>query len=193
MKKTVLTAVIVIFSLFYCGVMPSIANTASQAEIKAYIVKTATEQGVEPEIALSIAKAESGFSQSKRSHQGAVGVFQLMPATARRIGYNPYNYKENIKGGIVYYKQMQKMFKTKELALAAYNAGPGCVKRYGGVPPYRETRNYVSKIMKHYHAYKHTPDNTVQQYLITAKEDKKVRFARERHEVLTMFMIKQAI
>lgn len=193
MKLKILTTVL-LFALICCGIMPSQADTATMAEIKECIVRTATELGVEPEMALSIAKAESGFAQNKRSYMGAVGVFQLMPSTARRIGYNPYNYKENIKGGIVYYKKMLSMFKTKELALAAYNAGPGCVKRYGGIPPYRETRRYVSAIMKHYNAYKNAPDATVEKLLFANKEEKRIQqFTKERNEVLTMFMLKQAI
>ena len=114
--------------------------------------------GVDPAIALSIARTESGFSHNARSSHGAVGVFQLMPSTARRMGLNPYSLNDNIKGGIMYYKAMYKMFGSVELALAAYNAGPGNVKRYKAVPPYAETRRFVSKIMKDYHYYKANPD-----------------------------------
>ena len=114
--------------------------------------------GVDPAIALSIARTESGFSHNARSNHGAVGVFQLMPSTARRMGLNPYSLNDNIKGGIMYYKSMYKMFGSVELALAAYNAGPGNVKRYKAVPPYAETKRFVSKIMKDYNYYKANPD-----------------------------------
>jgi hypothetical protein len=115
--------------------------------VKATIVKHAIEMGVDPAIALSIARTESGFRHEARSSHGAVGVFQLMPSTARRMGYNPYSLNENIKAGITYYKKMYNMFGSVELALAAYNAGPGNVKKYRSVPPYGETRRFVSKIM----------------------------------------------
>ena len=114
--------------------------------------------GVDPAIALSIARTESGFSHNARSNHGAVGVFQLMPSTAKRMGLNPYSLNDNIKGGIMYYKSMYKMFGSVELALAAYNAGPGNVKRYNAVPPYAETKRFVSKIMKDYNYYKANPD-----------------------------------
>jgi len=126
--------------------------------VKAAIVKHAIEMGVDPAIALSIARTESGFSHNARSSHGAVGVFQLMPSTARRMGLNPYSLNDNIKGGIMYYKSMYKMFGSVELALAAYNAGPGNVKRYKAVPPYAETKRFVSKLMKDYHYYKANPD-----------------------------------
>lgn len=117
--------------------------------------------GVDPAIALSIARTESGFRHEARSSHGAVGVFQLMPSTARRMGYNPYSLNENIKAGITYYKKMYNMFGSVELALAAYNAGPGNVKKYNSVPPYGETRRFVSKIMTDVNRQKHTPDPAV--------------------------------
>ena len=169
------------------------AQKATMAEIKEYIVLCASELGIEPEIALGIAKQESGFCQEKRSYMGAVGVFQMMPSTARRIGFNPYNYKENIRGGISYYKQLKKMFKTDELALAAYNAGPGNVKRYGGVPPFAETRKFVKIVLTHYNNYKTNPDATVEKYLAAVKENKEVLAEKEHREMLTLFMLNQAI
>ncbi len=126
--------------------------------VKATIVKHAIEMGVDPAIALSIARTESGYRHEARSNHGAVGVFQLMPSTARRMGLNPYSLNDNIKGGIMYYKMMYKMFGSMELALAAYNAGPGNVKRYKAVPPYAETKRFVSKIMTDYHRLKANPD-----------------------------------
>ena len=129
--------------------------------VKATIVKHALEMGVDPAIALSIARTESGFSHNARSSHGAVGVFQLMPSTARRMGLNAYSLNDNIKGGIMYYKSMYKMFGSVELALAAYNAGPGNVKKYKAVPPFAETRRFVSKIMKDYNYYKTNPDPAI--------------------------------
>lgn len=138
------------------------AQAADINTVKAMIAKQAIELGVEPAIALSIARTESGFNHNARSSHGAVGVFQLMPSTARRMGLNPYSLNDNIKGGILYYKSMYKMFGSVELALAAYNAGPGNVKRYNKtIPPFAETRNFVSKIMKDYNYLKANPDNAI--------------------------------
>ena len=127
--------------------------------VKASIVKHSIEMGVDPAIALSIARAESGFRHEARSSHGAVGVFQLMPSTARRMGLNAYSLNDNIRGGIMYYKNMYKMFGSMELALAAYNAGPGNVKRYNNkVPPYAETKRFIAKIMTDYNRLKANPD-----------------------------------
>lgn len=133
-------------------------QAANVNTVKAAIVKHSIEMGVDPAITLSIAKTESGFRHEARSSHGAVGVFQLMPSTARRMGLNPYSLDDNIKGGIMYYKSMYKMFGSMELALAAYNAGPGNVKKYRAVPPFSETRRFVAKITADYRHYKAHPD-----------------------------------
>ena len=136
-------------------------QAANVNQVKAAIVKHSIEMGVDPAITLSIAKSESGFRQEPRSPRGAVGVFQLMPSTARRMGLNPYNLDDNVKGGVMYYKSMYKMFGSMELALAAYNAGPGNVKKYRAVPPFRETRRYVARIVADYNHYKTHPDPAI--------------------------------
>lgn len=133
-------------------------QAANVNAVKAAIVKHSIEMGVDPAIALSIAKTESGYRHEARSSHGAVGVFQLMPSTARRMGLNPYLLDDNIKGGIMYYKSMYKMFGSVELALAAYNAGPGNVKKYRAIPPFSETRRFVAKIMADYRHLKANPD-----------------------------------
>ena len=133
--------------------------------IKDSIVKHSMEMGVDPALALSIAKKESGFKHELKSPYGAVGVFQVLPSTAKKIGYNPYYLNENIKAGLTYYKMMYKMFGSTELALAAYNAGPGNVKRYGGtIPPFRETRRFVNVIMQDYKDLKKNPDPAIVKY-----------------------------
>lgn len=137
------------------------ANQHSVSTVKESIVKHSLELGIDPALALSIAKSESGFKHEKRSHVGAVGVFQLMPSTARRLGVNPYYLSDNIKGGLMYYKKLYNMFGSTELALAAYNAGPGKVKRCNGVPPIGETRKFVSKIMTEYNRQKLNPDPAI--------------------------------
>ena len=128
--------------------------------IKASIVKHAHELGVDPAIALSIARTESGFRHEARSSYGAVGVFQLMPSTAKRMGLNPYVLNDNIKGGIMYYKMMYKMFGSMELALAAYNAGPGNVAKYNGIPPFGATKCFIKNIKREYDLFK--TDKTTQ-------------------------------
>ena len=143
--------------------------------VKESIIKHSMEMGVDPALALSIAKKESGFKHEIKSPYGAVGVFQVLPSTAKKIGYNPYYLNENIKAGLTYYKMMYKMFGSTELALAAYNAGPGNVKKYGGtIPPFRETRRFVNIIMQDYQNYKANPDPAI------AKYNKKVAIAEEK-------------
>ncbi|MCQ2738823.1 MAG: lytic transglycosylase domain-containing protein [bacterium] len=133
--------------------------------VKDTIVKHSVEMGVDPALALSIAKKESGFKHELKSSHGAVGVFQLLPSTANRMGFNPYYLSENIKAGLTYYKMMYKMFGSTELALAAYNAGPGNVKKYGGsIPPYSETKRFVNIIMQDYQKLKTNPDPAISRY-----------------------------
>lgn len=130
--------------------------------VKETIVKHSIEMNVDPALALSIAKKESGFKHELKSPHGAVGVFQLLPSTAKGMGYNPYYLSENVKAGLAYYKLMYKMFGSTELALAAYNAGPGNVKKFGGaVPPYSETKRFVNQIMLEYNKQKANPDPAI--------------------------------
>jgi soluble lytic murein transglycosylase-like protein len=103
---------------------------------------------VDPSLLKAIARAESNFNPLVKSKAGACGVMQLMPATARSLGVkNVFDPKENIFGGARYIRSMLDRFKDTKLALAAYNAGPGAVKKYGGIPPYKETKKYVNKVL----------------------------------------------
>lgn len=109
---------------------------------------SAQKYGVDPSIVRAVAIAESDMDQSAISPVGAIGVMQLMPETAAAIGVNPYDKAQNIEGGTIYLRQMLDKFNGNvPYALAAYNAGPAAVQRYGGIPPYSETQNYVGKIM----------------------------------------------
>jgi len=115
--------------------------------VQQQIIDTANEYGVDPNLALAVASTESGMNQGAVSSAGAVGVFQLMPSTAAGLGVNPYDVNGNIEGGVKYLSQLQDQFGgNTQLMLAAYNAGPGAVAKYGGIPPYPETQNYVDKI-----------------------------------------------
>ena len=159
-KKIVLTA-IALMSFLSVDVQAAI----SEDVVKESIIKHSMEMGIDPALALSIAKKESGFKHELKSPYGAVGVFQVLPSTAKKIGYNPYYLNENIKAGLTYYKMMYKMFGSTELALAAYNAGPGNVKKYGGtIPPFRETRRFVNVIMQDYKDMKINPDPAIEKY-----------------------------
>src|SRR5579884_2833435 len=114
----------------------------------AIIDKVATAQGVSPQLVNAVIKVESAYQERARSRKGAMGLMQLMPDTARQYAVsNPYEPESNIEGGIRYLKSLLDRYELR-LALAAYNAGEGAVKRFGGVPPYPETQKYVSDILK---------------------------------------------
>lgn len=190
-RKLVLSTITVVFLL-----CPQVkANQASVSTVKATIVKHSLELGIDPALGLSIAKSESGFRHEARSRHGAVGVFQLMPSTARRLGVNPYYLSDNVKGGLMYYKRLYDMFGSTELALAAYNAGPGVVKRYKRVPPIGETKRFVNKIMCEYHRQKANPDPSIKKAKVSSSKtiavltetkpsDTQVQVAKTHHKSL---------
>lgn len=123
--------------------------TEYPAEFDSYIEYSARRFNVRPDLVRAIVQVESGFDPYARSPKGAMGLMQLMPATAYEMGVrNPYHPAENIRGGVAYLRQLLDRYDgNEELALAAYNAGPEAVARYGNqVPPYRETQNYVRQI-----------------------------------------------
>jgi soluble lytic murein transglycosylase-like protein len=102
----------------------------------------------------SVMRVESGLRQEAQSPKGALGLMQLMPDTARKLGVDPKNAKENAEGGAQYLRDLLARYEDRPdqvvLALAAYNAGPGAVDRYHGVPPYRETRQYILRVLKYW-------------------------------------------
>ncbi|CAB4166593.1 LT_GEWL domain containing protein [uncultured Caudovirales phage] len=107
----------------------------------------AREEGVDPDLFLRLIQQESSFNPDAVSSAGAIGLGQLMPGTAADLGVDPYEPEENLRGSARYLRQQLDNFGDTTLALAAYNAGPGNVRKYGGVPPFEETQNYVSKIL----------------------------------------------
>jgi len=118
-------------------------------EYDGLIIENSTLHGVRADLVRAVIQAESAFNPFARSIKGAMGLMQLMPSTAAQLGVtNAYDPAQNIRAGVSYLKSLLVRFsQNEELALAAYNAGPGAVMKYGGVvPPYRETRDYVKKI-----------------------------------------------
>jgi len=116
----------------------------------------AQKYGLDCNLAKAVAKAESGFNAKAVSAAGAQGLMQLMPDTAQMLGVNnPLDAEENIAGGMRYLKGLLDQYGgNTSLALAAYNAGPGNIKKYGGVPPFNETKNYVNIVQKYYQQMK---------------------------------------
>ncbi len=106
----------------------------------------ARRHGIPENLFLRLVQQESNWNPQAKSHKGALGLAQLMPQTARLLRVDPLDPAENLEGGARYLKEQYRTFGTWRLALAAYNAGPGAVKKYGGVPPFRETQNYVKVI-----------------------------------------------
>ena len=106
----------------------------------------ARKHGVPENLFLRLVQQESGWNPKARSHKGALGLAQLMPGTARALRVDPLDPRQNLEGGARYLRTQFDTFRSWPLALAAYNAGPNAVKKHGGIPPYKETRNYVRVI-----------------------------------------------
>ncbi|HLG19019.1 MAG TPA: lytic transglycosylase domain-containing protein [Bdellovibrionota bacterium] len=121
-------------------------------ELRKLISRYSSQYNVTPSLIEAVVKAESEYDPMAVSKKGARGLMQLMPTTAEQLGvFNPHDPKENLRGGIRYLKQLLEQFQGDvELAVAAYNAGPGAITKYGGVPPFPETVDYVKKVRKYY-------------------------------------------
>lgn len=130
----------------------SSGSSASKEEINDLIEVYSQKNNLDADFVKAVVKQESGFNPKATSKCGAMGLMQLMPSTAKGLGVNnAYDAEQNIYGGTKYLKGLMDRFgNNKELALAAYNAGPNAVKKYGGIPPYAETQRYVKNIMGMY-------------------------------------------
>jgi soluble lytic murein transglycosylase-like protein len=123
------------------------ATAAPFTDLTAIVRQASETHGVDPLLVHSVVAVESGFNPLAVSPKGAQGLMQLMPGTARRFGVtDSFDVRQNIEAGVKYLRLLQDKFKDDRLALAAYNAGEGAVMRYGGIPPYRETEQYVEKV-----------------------------------------------
>jgi hypothetical protein len=133
----------------FAGALNFVLVDSGTAGIENILVNAATRFGVRPQLLRAVAQAESNFNPRAVSRAGAQGIMQLMPETARSLGVrDPFNPLENVFAGAAYLRSLLDRFGGDEkLALAAYNAGPGAVRRYGGVPPYAETRAYVDRVL----------------------------------------------
>ena len=133
---------------------PMQVKSSGNADIDSIIADAAAELNVPVNLIHAVAQTESGYNQDARSEVGAIGVMQLMPETAEGLGVDPTDLRGNIYGGAKYLRQLMDTFGgDMQKVIAAYNAGPGAVQKYGGIPPYAETQDYVQKVMGNLDGY----------------------------------------
>jgi soluble lytic murein transglycosylase-like protein len=148
---------------FASALQTATAASAGSSSYDGLIEQAAARNGVDPAVLHGLIQQESGFDPSAQSSAGAMGLTQLMPGTASSLGVaNPLNAAESIEGGARYLaEQLQSFGGNTADALAAYNAGPGAVHQYGGVPPYAETQSYVQKVLGYAESYRREHPATV--------------------------------
>jgi soluble lytic murein transglycosylase-like protein len=157
-KSTILTpkeVTLKVDSLRDIEIAESAKNKHKPRTINEIIESESKAKGLDPDLVKAVVKAESNFNPRAESPKGAMGLMQLMPGTAEDLGVeNPFDPTQNIKGGTKYLKELLDTFKDKDLAVAAYNAGPGAVRKYKGIPPYSETKGYVKKVNTYLNEYR---------------------------------------
>ncbi len=136
------------------GKVDNLDNDKLMTKIESAIDNASRKHGVDSNLIRAVIKQESNFHPNVTSSAGAEGVMQVMPGTAKYLDItNPWDIDQNINGGTLYLKEQLEQFKSLPLALAAYNAGPNNVTRYDGIPPFRETQDYVKKVTDYYAQY----------------------------------------
>jgi len=131
------------------------SRTPRLVNITALVNRYAATHGLDPDLLRAMIKVESGFNPRAVSPKGAMGLMQIMPQTAREMGLRrPFDADSNVEAGARYLKQLLAKYDDLNLALAAYNAGPAAVDRYGGIPPYQETQAYVVAVNRHFRQFK---------------------------------------
>jgi len=134
------------------------AQTGASLSPRQLVTRAALQNGLPPEFVHSVAAAESGYRADATSRKGAIGIMQLMPGTAEELDADPTDPEQNTQAGAKYLRQLLLKYKDDPLqvrkALAGYNAGPAAVDRYNGVPPYRETQQYVERVLRRYQRLK---------------------------------------
>src|SRR4029079_15862799 len=134
---------------------PSQLRPLPHAQLEPMIAQHAEAQQLDPKLVKAVIQVESGNKPTAVSRKGAVGLMQLMPGTADRLAVRDrYDPEQNVRGGTTYLRQMLDRFQGRlELAVAAYNAGPGAVEKHGGIPPFAETRDYVRRVLALYRGF----------------------------------------
>ena len=134
----------------FTDVLTRSSLSSGSVDLDAIFEAAGLRYNLSPNLLKAVARVESNFQPDATSRSGAMGIMQLMPGTARGLGVtDAYDPEQNIMGGAKFLRQMLDQFGDIQLALAAYNAGPNNVTKYGGIPPFNETQNYVKKVMEY--------------------------------------------
>jgi len=134
-------------------------GVTDRTDLRILVAQVSAEHGLDPDLVDALVRVESGYDPRAVSHRGAMGLMQLMPATVKRLNVgNPFDPEQNVRGGVREFSRLIRRYNGNlPLALAAYNAGENAVERFGGVPPYSETRDYVARIMHLYTGQPYVP------------------------------------
>ncbi len=152
MTRSIVAGTVVLLAAFQAGANGAATKTYGRGDLRKMVSDISQEHGVDPRLVDAVVRVESDYDARAISRRGAQGLMQLMPDTADRLDVgNPFDPEENIRGGVREISRLVDRYAGNlQLALAAYNAGEGAVARYRGIPPYKETRSYVSKILTLY-------------------------------------------